>query len=283
MKFSKKNCIIFAMKLWICFLWLFFSGSCLLADAEKLLFSHYTNSHNTQTPYKTLLELDVAVTLDQAYSIQRKLVQNKLLKLPKRGFKLALVSPEQQKQYNISEPILGVIVTDQIFNNFAVIPKKNFTNLYFESEFGFILKKPITKPIESLYVLKHYIKSVHPVIEIVDYKFLNKKNVQIGDLIMANALSSSYVLGSELSLDVIDTLSVKAMHYDKTVSNYKPQPVSDVYLTSLMWAINKALSQGWKVSKGDLIITGSGDMFAGKKGRYIVDYGSLTSVMFDVR
>ena len=51
-----------------------------------------------------------------------------------------------------------------------------------------------------------------------------------------------------------------------------------------MWAINTALDQGWKVAKDDIIITGAlGTMFSGKKGRYIVDYGDLTSVMFDVR
>ncbi len=272
------------MKLLFYVLLLMLHVDVLFADVEKLLFSHYTNSYNTQQPYKTLTELHVSVSLEQAYDIQQKLVQNRLTKHPKRGFKVALISSEQQKKYNISEPILGVLVSDQVFNNFSIIPKRHFTDLNFETEFGFVLKDSITEPIHSLYILKQYIKSVYPVIEIVDYKFLNKKNVQLGDLIISNALSSSYLLGPKLPLKAIEGLPIKAVYLGKTVSLYdKPANVDD-YLMSLMWAINTALTQGWKVSQGDLIITGAlGKMFSGKKGRYIVDYGDITSLMFDVR
>ncbi len=253
-------------------------------DVEKLIFSHYTNSYNTQQSYKTLSELNVSVTLSQAYDIQQKLVQNMLTKQPKRGFKVALTTAQEQKEYNIGEPILGVLVADQVYKNFSIIPKNSFQDLWFETEFGFVLKADITKPITSLYILKKYIKSVHPVIEVIDFRFSRKNNIQIGDLIMANALSSSYLLGPELSLDLISNLVVKAMYSGDIVSNYDKPFLLDTYLTSLMWAINRALEQGWKVTKDDLIITGSlGAMFPGKKGRYIVDYGDLTSIIFDVR
>ena len=266
------------------FLVLMFLNVSLYGDVKKLLFSHYTNSYKSQQSYKTLSELNVSVTVAEAYEIQQKLVQNMLTNKTKRGFKVGLTSPEKQKQYNISEPILGVLVSDQIYQNFSVIPKRSFTDLYFETEFGFVLKRNITKRIESLYILKQQIKSVYPVIEVVDFKFLRKQNVQIGDLIMANVLSSSYLLGPELSLQSIQNLPIQAVHSGELVSSYNKEVSVDDYLLSLMWAINTALDQGWKVAKDDIIITGAlGTMFSGKKGRYIVDYGDLTSVMFDVR
>ena len=101
---------------------------------------------------------------------------------------------------------------------------------------------------------------------------------------MANVLSSSYLLGPELSLQSIQNLPIQAVHSGELVSSYNKEVSVDDYLLSLMWAINTALDQGWKVAKDDIIITGAlGTMFSGKKGRYIVDYGDLTSVMFDVR
>ena len=254
------------------------------ADVEKLIFSHYTNVYHSKKSFKTLSELQVSISLDQAYNIQQKRVQNLLLKTPKKGFKVGVSEPAQQKKFNISEPLLGVLVTDTVYNNFSVINKKDFYDLHFETEVGFVLNSDITEPLDSLYILKDKIKEIYTVIEFVDFRFNDRNNLQASDLIISNVLASSYLVGSTLSLAELNNLSVKA-HYDsEVVSNYEKNTSSDDHLMMLMWAINTALKEGWKISKNDIFITGAlGSMVKAKKGRYIVDYGENHSTMFDIR
>ena len=87
-----------------------------------------------------------------------------------------------------------------------------------------------------------------------------------------------------MSLADLNNLSVKAHYNSEVVSNYEKNTSSDDHLMMLMWAINTALKEGWKISKNDIVITGAlGSMVKAKKGRYIVDYGENYSTMFDIR
>ena len=55
-------------------------------------------------------------------------------------------------------------------------------------------------------------------------------------------------------------------------------------LETLQTLINMALDHGWKIEKGDILLTGSiGKMVPAKSGRYIVNYGQQSSLVFDIR
>jgi len=228
---------------------------------------------------------------EKAYAVQ-KLVVNRLKSLHNakvRGFKAAFTDPVSQKNFGMKEPAYGVLLDYMILEerkpDLDVKVSKRAIKPMIEVEIGFILKKDINNPIKNINELKEYIKSGFIAIEIPDIRF-DLKGLKGSDLIADDAGTFLVIKGKEFDPFKVDLAKVEAKLYfnGKVVVLGSGKNVLGNPLNSLLWLVNKALSQGETLKKGHIIITGTmTKMVPANPGSYVAVYGDLGSLKFNIK
>lgn len=228
---------------------------------------------------------------EKAYVVQ-KLVVNKLKALHNAkvcGFKAAFTDPVSQKNFGMKEPAYGVLLNNMVLEGAkgpaTVTVTKRAIRPMVEVEIGFILKEDISKPVKDLKELKNYIKSAFLAIEIPDIRF-DLKGMKGSDLIADDAGTFLVIKGKEFDPNKVDLSKIEAKLYrdGKVVSLGSGKNVMGNPLNSLLWLVNKALSNGEKLRKGDIVITGTMTrMVPATPGTYIATYENLGKLTFVIR
>ena len=260
-----------------------FIATTLGADSSGDFFDAFIKAKQEKRPLLSLIDQRKDYS-GNVYDFQRRWVNELMKKHSKKGFKVGLTNSSSQKKYNVSSPIFGVLVPELPLNNFSRVPLANFHNLYLEIELGVRLKRSVKKPIESNSQLKFYIQDFVPVIEFVDLPFKTLSTISYKDLIMANAGAFSYIIGRPINLDDLTLHPIRFLQQSSEIDSvvFSSAVKSSLY-KNLKFAINSALANGWKVKKGDLILTGSlGKMHVAQKGRYLANFAKTSSIMFDI-
>ena len=95
-----------------------------------------------QMPALTLSYPDM--DMDDAYRIQRCWVDRKVAEgASVYGYKIGLTSRAMQMAVNIDTSDYGILLDDMVFANNGNIPANDFTDPRIETEFAFVLKKPL--------------------------------------------------------------------------------------------------------------------------------------------
>ena len=120
--------------------------------------------------------------------------------------------------------------------------------------------------------------------ELPDIKFNKLGSFQLVDLIMINSGSNTYVLGSEININDVNDINIEFKHNGKTIFTETSNTVMADQYESLKWLIKQLLNHGYELKKGDLLLTGAiGKMYPAKRGRYVLNYGDKTSLLFELR
>jgi len=258
-------------------------SSSLFAKSTQNYITELKELHTKEHAYPLLSTKYPSITIPMAYGIQKQWVGYLLSQNSKVGYKAGLTSSESQKKFKTNAPIFGVLAPKKQYQNFAIIPKKDFHNLYIEAELGFRFKRSIKKPIESDYILKSLIKECVVVAELADIRLKTPSQAQLSDIIAINSAAASLVIGDAIPLSRIDDLSIELLHNKSSQFKANANDILDGQLAALKWLINATLEKGYSISKDDLFITGAlGDMLAAKKGRYVINYGDQASLLFDI-
>ncbi|MCS7232991.1 MAG: hypothetical protein NZ900_02640 [Synergistetes bacterium] len=228
---------------------------------------------------------------DKAYLVQ-KLVVNKLIETHKAkvsGFKAAFTDPVSQKNFGMTEPAYGVLLNYMVLEEKGTplnitITKKAIRPML-EVEIGFVIKKDITKPIKDLKELKNYIKSAFIAVEIPDIRF-DLNGLKGSDLIADDAGTFLTIKGKEFDPFKLDLSKIQAKLYKdgKIISMGSGKNVLGNPLNSLLWVVNKAISLGEKVKKGDIIITGTMTrMVPAQPGKYVALCEGIGTLKFNLK
>lgn len=228
---------------------------------------------------------------DKAYLVQ-KIVVNKLRDMYKSdvcGFKAAFTDPISQKNFGMTEPAYGVLLSHMVLEEkgtpLNITVTKKAIRPMLEVEIGFVIKKDIDKPIKDLKELKNYIKSAFIAVEIPDIRF-DLKGLKGSDLIADDAGTFLVIRGKEFDPFKFNLSRVQAKLYKdgKVVSLGSGKNVLGNPLNSLLWVVNKAVSLGEKVKKGDIVITGTMTrMVPAQPGSYVALLEGIGTLKFNIK
>lgn len=231
------------------------------AIAQKDLAAFLLEAEENVHDVKRITESKVPeLTVEQAYKIQRDLVDLKLEKgLTIVGPKMGLTSKAKMDQMNVKDPIYGYIFSNMIHEGGSNISRKELIHPKVEAEIAFVLAEDIEGPgITAAQVLRATAYIV-PAIEIIDSRYENFK-FTLPDVIADNASSSKVVLGDKIKLPndldlalVGTTLEIngelKAAGAGAAVLGHPAHAVAML--------VNMLAKSGGKLHKGEVILSGA--------------------------
>lgn len=147
--------------------------------------------------------LHPAMTLDDAYAVQRAWVKQKQQAGRQIiGWKIGLTSKAMQYALNITTPDSGVLFDDMLFHDGDSIAADRFIQPRIEAELAFIMKAPLSGDTISVSDVLNATAWVVPALEILDTRIARSdpasgKARTIIDTVSDNAANAGIVLGSQ--------------------------------------------------------------------------------------
>jgi 2-oxo-hept-3-ene-1,7-dioate hydratase len=246
-------------------------------------------AERTQVPMRQLSLQYPDMTVEDAYAIQRALIEHKLAGGRRLvGRKIGLTSRAMQQSVSIDEPDFGALLDDMIFEDGAEIPHGRFIRPRIEMELAFILSEPVTGPGCTAIDILRATEFVVPALEILDARVQmtdpdTGHGRTIVDTIADNAADAGVVLGGRPARPLeIDIRWVAALLYRNGVIEESGVAAAVLHhpANSAAWLANKLAGYGVRLEAGQIVLSGSfirpvhaygGDVFH-------ADYGPLGTI-----
>ena len=245
-------------------------------------YDQFKYAYESKNPFPLISKKQSSFNLNMAYKLQEKWTNFLNESNKKIGYKTGLTSIDSQKNYNINSPISGVIFDTFKYDNFDTIDLSNYTNPLLEIEIGVYLKSDITRTIYNTTTLKNYIKEVVCVIEIPDINVEQPDDLNVIDLVSINSASKGIIIGESFSKrSASKPFEITLVFNNKVIDTINKDNLLDSQLENLLWLVNHIININGTIKKDNLLITGAlNDMNIIKKGRYVVNFDDISSIVF---
>lgn len=141
--------------------------------------------------------------MDDAYAVQKRWVDRKIADGEQViGYKIGLTSKSMQLAMNIDTPDYGVLTDAMLFANGSSIPAADFLDPRIESEFAFVLKKPLFGAEVSVDEVMDATDYVQPALELISARSTRVDpesgyTRNVFDTIADNAANAGIIPGGE--------------------------------------------------------------------------------------
>lgn len=198
-----------------------------------------------------------AVTLDEAYAVQRELIGLRLERGAHRvGVKLGFTSRAKMAQMGVSDLIWGRLTSDMGIEEGGSIDLSRYVHPRVEPEVCFLLGKRLEGHVTALQAIDA-VEAVAPALEVIDSRYRDFK-FSLPDVVADNASSSGFVVGSwhrpdsDLSnLGLIMSFDGRAVEMGSTAA------ILGSPVRALVAAARLASQQGEALEPGSLIMAGA--------------------------
>ncbi len=218
---------------------------------------------------------------EKAYLVQACILENKRDEII--GFKAGLTNKAAQKRYYSYEPVMGVLVEDNIKEIRETIYVENKV-AFIEAELAFRLKRNIDDLEDLDKAIADLVDAVAPAIEVPLFHFEKANTLKANDIIAANVGAYRVILGTFVMLGDIDINSVKISitKEEKVVVNSIDVKAQDRW-EALRWLIKKSYLEGYDLNKGTIYLTGSVVSPAiANKANYRISFSQLEDILLAV-
>jgi len=263
------------------FLFLFISASVAKKEAEIIF-----EAEREKEPIPLLTLANPGLTLEQAYEIQTEYVRLKLGNDKAAGYKAGLTSRGAQEKFGVSTPVSGVLFSSGMYMNSPSIDGSKLRSPVIETEIGFVVGKPIEEKLTDPGLLMDHISAVMPVVEVPETGFADMKKLKAEDIVAANVGSAAFIASAEkpLANDDPDGLTVELVSDGETLYQGRGSDAMGGQREALLWLVNSVIGNGWKIEKGNILITGAlGKVVPANPGRYEARYGGLGNISFEIK
>jgi 2-oxo-hept-3-ene-1,7-dioate hydratase len=256
-----------------------------IADTARRLYE----AEKTRVPIRQLSLQYPGMTIDDAYAVQRALVDLKAADgRSVRGRKIGLTSKVMQRAVSITEPDYGAIFDDMFFDDGGTVPAGRFIRPRIEVELAFILGEDLKGPGVTLYDVLSASEYVTPALEILDAR-VQMSDPETGhlrtivDTIADNAADAGIVLGGRVvkPMDVdLRWVSALLLRNGSIEESGVAAAVLNHPGNGVAWLANRLAPHGVPLRAGEVILAGSftTPIFAEPGDTFVADYGPLGTV-----
>lgn len=216
---------------------------------------------DTRTTIEPLTDVDVHLTVADAYRIQQELVQL-LLGDGDRvvGYKLGLTSKPMQEMMGVDQPDYGPVLSNMVYDDGATLDLDRYIQPRVEAEIALMLDAPLQGPGLTAVQAARAVGGAVPAIEVVDSRIRDWR-IKLVDTISDLASSAAAVLGPRITPIHGWDLRLCGMVVTKsgvTVDTGAGAAALGNPLTAVAWLANTlapfevSLEPGWFVMTGAL-------------------------------
>jgi 2-oxo-hept-3-ene-1,7-dioate hydratase len=217
-----------------------------------------------QMPALTLSYPDM--DMDDAYRVQKCWVDRKVAEgASVYGYKIGLTSRAMQMAVNIDTPDYGILLDDMVFANNGTIAANDFTDPRIETEFAFVLKKPLAGDdvtIEQVIDATDYVVPALELIAARSYRVDPDSGYtrKVFDTIADNAANAGIIIGdTRIDPRQVDLRWAGAMLYlnGQIEETGLAAGVMDHPAHGIRWVCKRFAPWGIGLEPGQLILSGS--------------------------
>lgn len=201
-------------------------------------------------------QLDLPLTLEQAYAIQAAAFARRLSRGERRiGVKMGFTSQAKMAQMGIDEVIWGRLSDAMMIEKGGNLPFSKYVHPRVEPEIAFLLKAPLPAAVTPEEALAA-VEGIAPALEIIDSRYLNFK-FSLTDVVADNSSSSSFAVGdwTDPQIDFADLDLVLEID-GKAVKQGSSAAILGHPIRSLVAAARLAAAAGEPLQAGDIILAG---------------------------
>jgi len=227
--------------------------------------------------------------MEDAYAVQSGWVDRKLADGEKViGYKIGLTSKAMQLAMNIDTPDYGVLTDAMHFENGSEITAADFLDPRIETEFAFVLTKPLSGENVSLEEVMDATDYVQPALELISARSLRTDpetgyTRNVFDTIADNAANAGIILGGEMATPAeIDLPRAGAALYlnGEVEDTGLGAAVMGHPAHGIRWVCRRFAPHGISLEPGQIILSGSFTRPVAVTVGDVVraDYGSLGEI-----
>ena len=224
-----------------------------------------------------------ALTLDEAYTIQQKVIDRRVARGERVvGYKVGCTSKAVRRQFGLVEPVVGRLMAPFVYAAATVLSWNHFVRCAVEPEFVFGIRHDVTVEIGGEEELLDAIEWVAPGIEVHNYKFwFGEPSSQ--ELIAANGIHAALVVGRQrVSPRLFDSMreSIKLFRNDVLAASGIGADIMGGPLKSLRWLVRHLARRGQYLQAGQMVIPGSavGLVSVQPNDRITAEFGHLGKI-----
>jgi len=246
-------------------------------------------AERTRTQIDLLSLEHPAMTIDDAYAIQRAWIEQKVRAgRTIKGHKIGLTSKAMQQALGIDVPDSGVLLDDMFFPDAGEVPAGRFIQTRIEAELAFVLARDLSGASVTMLDVLAATAYVVPALEILDTRILRvdpttKATRKIVDTIADNAANAGIVLGGRpMRPEAIDMRWVGAIVARNAAVEETglAAGVLNHPAMGIVWLVRRLAERGGGLEAGDVVLSGSfiRPIEARKGDTFHADYGPLGTV-----
>jgi len=240
-------------------------------------------------PAPVISHMLASFSLSEAYAIQRGYVDKRLTQDSIRGYKGGMTTAQAQKQFDMSEPVVGVLLASGEVkpqgDGSVLVNAGEFHRLMLETEVGIVFGEAITSPIGNIDELKKRARHVVPAIELPDLGFSDSAHLRGLDVVANNVSAKRYLFGTAQDKNQnLDNISAELRCNERPLNIGKATDVMGSPWQAALWEVNKLVELGYKIEPGQVLITGvMGRMVPAVPGKCVADFGGFGKLAFEVK
>lgn len=225
-----------------------------------------------------------ALSLEQAYALQRRLVEAQLAGGQRiAGYKAGLTAAGSQQKFGLQQPVVGVLLASGRQPAGAPVRAADYRQLRLETEIGFVFGRAVHAPLD-LDGLRRAVRGFVPAVELPELGFAEAKFNGV-DLVAGNVAARGFVFGREVPAAQLDPNAVRVQLWrdGAQIGQGSARDALGDQWQAALWLVNELLARGHAIEPGQVLITGVlGPLYPGAPGRYRAEYEGLGRLEFSV-
>ncbi|MBV7507810.1 2-keto-4-pentenoate hydratase [Bacillus sp. sid0103] len=246
-------------------------------------YEHLIQAEREQKMVSPLTDLYPDLTIDEAYHVQIKAIDQKLQAGHRIvGKKIGLTSHAMQKLLGVDQPDYGHLLEHMEVPNNGIIQLDQLFQPKVEAELAFVLRKDLNGPNVTLEDVLEATDYLVPALEIVDSRIVDWR-IKLQDTIADNASCGLYVLGNERISVADNDLTQVEMNLFRNGELMNTGYGADVLghpATCVAWLANKLSEYNVALKAGEVILSGalSAAIVAQKGDRFTAGFTRIGKV-----